>query len=175
MKKEKICCFITGTVMPFLKEEGENCEENVEKEKITKEIKDLTEKEGVNVFYTGMESGADLFAAGYVASLKENRDIKLHCVIPFEEQAADYSEEERDLYFCVAEKSDSEIMINKQRTFSCRKQRDIYMIKKSDIVFLFWDMKSPYASSLLPFAKDKNIIVIDPSFSKHNSTFRRIE
>ncbi len=176
MKNQKVCCFITGAFIPFLKDEDKDYKKKEALEKIKGEIENLIEKENVKVFYTGMEEGADLFAADCVLSLKEKKDVSLHCVIPFEEQARDFSEETRDLYFSVAERCDSEIMLNKKRTFSCRKDRDIYMIEKSDIVFLFWDMKAPYTSSLLPYAsKNKKIIVVDPSFSQHNSTFRRIE
>lgn len=169
MKKEKVCCFISGAFMPVLKNKKF-------KEKIRKEIERLIEEEEVTAFYTGMEAGADLFAADCVLSFKENFNVSLHCVIPFEEQASTFSEKTRDLYFSVAQRCDSEKLFKTKRDFSCRKDRDIYMIEKSDIVFLFWDMKAPYTSSLLPYAsKDKKIIVVDPAFSQRNSTFRRIE
>ena len=176
MKNQKVCCFISGAFMPFFENKEEDYNKKEITEKIKEEIKNLIEKENVNVFYTGMEEGADLFCAECVLSFKKNNDISLNCVIPFEEQAKDYCEETRDLYFSVAQRCDNEIMLNKKRNFSCRKERDIYMIEKSDIVFLFWDMKAPYTSSLLKVAsKNKKIIVVDPSFSRHNSSFRRIE
>lgn len=176
MKNKKACCFITGAFTPFFKNDCKDAQKSRLEEKIRTEIKKLIEKENVNVFYTGMEAGADLFAADYILSYKDSCDVSLHCVIPFEEQSAGYDEKTRDLYFSVAQRSDSEIMFRRKREFSCRKNRDIYMIEKSDVVILFWDMKSPYTFSLLPYASNKKkIIVVDPLFSQHNSTFRRIE
>lgn len=166
MKNEKVCCFISGTFMPFLNGERFEPEENRVDVKIKKEIDDLIEKQNVTVFYTGMEEGADLFAADYILSLKEKNNLSLHCVIPYEEQAANYSEESRNLYYSVAQRCDSETMLNKKRTFSCRLDRDIYMIEKSDIVFLYWDMKAPYTSSLIPYFQKKELVVVDPLFSK---------
>lgn len=175
MKNENVCCFITGAFMPFLKEDGNNAQKNEFKEKIRQEIKNLIENENVKLFYSGMEEGADLFASDFVLSLKDKNDIFLNCVIPFEEQAADYDEKTRDLYFSVASRCDNEIMFRRKREFSCRKKRDIYMIDKSNIVFFFWDMKDPYTFSLISYASNKKkIILLDPLYSQHNSSVRRI-
>lgn len=175
MKKAKSCCFIQGAFNFF---EGVEEEKEINKkimEKITEQIDYLIEKEQISEFYTGMESGADLFYAQYVLSKKEEKNLKLYCVIPFEEQAVSFSEKERDLYFYIAEKSDGEIMIDRKRRFGCKEKRDEYMMEKSDIIILLHNMNHPtHNLNLQKIDKTKQIIIIDPLNSKQNASFKYI-
>ncbi len=176
MKKAKTCCFIQNNHSFFEEKDAEKARSEKIKEKIKEQIDFLIEKEQVSEFFTGMEAGADLFYADYILSKKKGKDIKLHCVIPFEEQAVSYSENERDLYFDVAKKSDSETLLSKKREYGCREKRDSYMTEKSDIVILLCDMKSSAEIlSLQKIEKNKQIIIIDPINSNHNASFKCIE
>lgn len=173
MKKTKSCCFIQGTFSNFTEKEGEKGIFEQLKKKIKEQIDLLIEKENICEFYTGMEEGADLFYANYILSKKKESNILLNCVIAFEEQAANYSEENRDLYFSVAEGSDKEIMISRKRTLGCREKRDSLMIKNSDIVILLHDMNQPVNSlNLQKIDDNKQIIIIDPFNSKQNASFK---
>lgn len=175
MKKAKSCCFILGSFSQIFEGKEENVLTNEIKEKITQQIDYLIEKENISFFYTGMESGADLFYADYVLSKKEEFGLKLCCVIPYEEQALNFSEEERDLYFSVAQRSDEEIMLNHQKVLGCRRKRDEFMIKNSDVIILLHDTcVSPDSLNLQKIDKEKQIIVINPFNSRQNATFKRI-
>ncbi len=175
MKKEKFCCFIQNNYS-FLEENQAEKErsENIKK-KIKEQIDYLIEKENISEFFTGMEEGADLFYADYILSKKKEKDIKLHCVIPFEEQAVLYSEKERDLYFDVAQRADSEIMISRKRISGSREKRDSYMVEKSSVIILLCDIKSsPEILNFQKIEKNKQIIVIDPVNSNLNASFKCI-
>ena len=175
MKKAKSCCFIQGAFSNFSNYEEEKCFKEKIYEKIKEQIDPLIEKDNICEFYTGMEEGADLFYADYILSKKQEFDLKLFCVIPFEEQAVSYSERERDLYYSVAERSDKEIMISKQRIFGCKEKRDRFMIDKCDIIILLHDMMRPLDNlNLQKIDKEKKIIIIDPFNSKQNASFKRI-
>ncbi len=175
MKKAKSCCFIQGAFNFFEGVEEEKQINEKIKEKITQQIDYLIEKEQISEFYTGMEAGADLFYAHYLISKKNEKDLKVFCVTAFEEQAASFSEEERDRYFFVAEKSDGEIMINKKRISGCREKRDEFMTEKSDIIILLHNMNHPTNKlNLQKIDKTKKIIIIDPFNSKQNASFKCI-
>ncbi len=172
MKKEKSCCFIQGELANFIEEK--EIKERIF-EKIKEQINPLIEKDNICEFYSGMEEGADLFYADYIVEKKKNYPVKLFCVIPFEEQAVNYCEIQRDLYFYIAENCDKEIMINRQRTVGCKEKRDKFMIEKSDVIILLHDMTKPIQNiNLQKIDKEKQIVIIDPFNSKQNASFKRI-
>lgn len=136
MKTAKSCSIISLAIANLNEKEG--IKENILKifEKTKEEIKNLAEKENVNSFFFGMEQGAELLAAEYVADNKEKLGATVTCVMPFEEQAAEYSEEERDIYYSVFSKADTEIIYKKHREQNCKKERDLFMIEKSDFIII---------------------------------------
>ena len=175
MKKAKSCCFILGEFTHLCEIKDENYLTDELKEKIKEQVDYLIEKENVSLFFYGMESGADLFYADYVLSKKEEKNLSLCCVIPFEEQAVSYSEEERDLYFSVAERCDEEIMLNHQRVLGSLEKRDTFMIKNSEVIILLHDMRNSVEKlNLQKIDKNKKIIVVDPFNSKQNTSFKCI-
>lgn len=78
------------------------------KEKLRKIILDEYNK-GSTDFYTNCECGIPLWTAEIICGLKKQYEIRLHIVVPYEEQAADWTEEQRDIYYYVHEHSDSVI------------------------------------------------------------------
>ena len=69
------------------------------KEKIRSLIVKLTEEEGVTHFISGMAQGVDMYAAEIVLELKKQHpQITLECAIPYERQAAYWSEPLRNRY-----------------------------------------------------------------------------
>ena len=175
MKKAKSCCFIQSAFYSFTEWEEEKEKTEKLKEKITEQIDYLIEKENISEFFTGMEEGADLFYADYVLSKIKENDLTLCCVIPFEEQAVLYNENERDLYYSVAQRADCEIMISRKRISGCREKRDSLLIEKSDVIILLCDIKSsPEILNFQKIEKNKQIIVINPVNSDLNASFKRI-
>ncbi len=61
-------------------------------------------KEGVRNFYSVCEEGVDLWAAEIVTYIMKNDSgVSLHCLIPYEEQAAKWHCDTRELYYKVLE------------------------------------------------------------------------
>ena len=136
MKTAKSCSIIS-LAFDNLKEKEVIKENNLRIfEKTKEEIKNLAEKENVDSFIFGMEQGAELLIAEYVASNKEDLGVSVTCVMPFEEQASQYCEEERDTYYSVFSKADKEIIYKKQREQGCKKDRDIFMMEQSDFIIV---------------------------------------
>ena len=74
------------------------------KEKLRSLIIRMIEEEGVTHFISGMAQGVDMYAAEIVLELKkQDPQITLECAIPYERQAAYWSESLRDRYFSIAE------------------------------------------------------------------------
>lgn len=65
-------------------------------------------KSGVRDFYSVCEQGIDLWAAENVIRLiKTDKSVKLHCILPYEEQAAKWYPSFRELYYTVLEQAES--------------------------------------------------------------------
>ena len=103
--------------------------------KIKEEIRDTIWKlycEGYTEFYSNCEYGVSLWAAETIVALKMYNDIKLHIVMPYEEQAVNWSEEFRDRYFAVHERADTVTIISNHYTEDCYELADKYMKEQVD-------------------------------------------
>ena len=103
--------------------------------KIKEELRDTIWKlfcEGYTEFYSNCEYGVSLWASETVIALKMYNDIKLHIVMPYEEQAVNWSEEQRDRYFAVHEKADTVELLSYHYYDGCYKDADRIMAGRSD-------------------------------------------
>ena len=91
---------------------------------------------GYDSFYVNCEYGAPLWAAEFIAELKKFNRIKLHIMIPYEEQTTKWPEEMRDRYFSVHERTDSVEMACTQYQETCYRTAERYMIDESDLLVI---------------------------------------
>lgn len=163
--KEKIentvykCCF-TGyrpAKFPFRLSESDKAYidfENALFEGITNLI-----EEGCKIFYTGMAMGFDIIAAETVALIKKARkdlDIKLICVVPFQNQEEGFGSYWREKYNRIIEDSDEKIIISDSYHKGCYQIRNKYMVDNSDFVLTWFDGKSGGTKNTLDYAASKN-------------------
>ena len=70
---------------------------------------------GYTDFLSGMAEGSDTWAALAVFALKkENPALKLHCVLPCEGQADQWSVSARELYYSILERADSIVYVSRE-------------------------------------------------------------
>ena len=107
--------------------------------KIKEELRDTIWKLfclGYTEFYSNCEYGIPLWAAEIVIALKMYNDIKLHIVMPYEEQAKNWSEEYRDRYFTIHEKADTVELLSYHYYDGCYEAANKEMTSRSDSVIL---------------------------------------
>lgn len=94
--------------------------------------------EGCCEFYVNSERGIPLFAAEDLCSLKRNNpDIRVNIVIPYENQAKNWSEDMRDRYFSVHEKADSVKIAETRYSEDSYDIADEIMLNDSDLLLVF--------------------------------------
>lgn len=98
-------------------------------------LKELAE-EDVLYLVTPMNLGPETLAAEAALRLQARMNIKLECVLPYEEQAKDWSESERDRYFSIVEGCDRETLISAAYTDNCEQKCYDYLVKAADIILL---------------------------------------
>ena len=98
------------------------------KKAITEEIVKRVDA-GYTDFLSGMAEGTDTWAALAVLALKrENPALKLHCVLPCEGQADEWSASARELYFSILEQADEVVYVNQAYSKDCMLKRNRYLV-----------------------------------------------
>ena len=124
--------------------------------------------QGCDVFYEGVARGMDIVFGEQVLLAKRQGypHIKLIGVIPFEEQAAHWSEAWRDRYFSLMASSDDEVLISSHYTKDCYHRRNRYMVDHADILIAVYDgMGSGGTAYTVRYAMEqgKTIFSLDPN------------
>lgn len=119
---------ISKTNEEWLKEE--NFEADIAFEKIKLALINLCREETVWLI-SPLNRGIETMAAEIAVMLGGN--IKLECALPFEEQAKDWSESERDKYFSIIERCETETMITSQKG---EKYCYTYLVNKANLIML---------------------------------------
>ncbi|MBO5852369.1 MAG: DUF1273 family protein [Clostridia bacterium] len=83
---------------------------------------------------TPLNRGLETMAA--TLALKIGEKVKLECAIPFEEQAKDWAESERDRYFDIIEKCDKENIITYKKFDKSERLCYSYLINEADLILL---------------------------------------
>ncbi len=158
MKEGKTCCFFdfNQKTVRFFNEQDEKCI-NLKKT-LQKEIENKIVKNNVTHFISGMSIGTDILAAQIVLDLKKKYpQITLECAIPFENQAAYWSEANREQYFNIAAACDKETLIQKHYTKKCILKLSYYMLKSADYAIAFWNNASDANIESIKFSKKHEI------------------
>lgn len=129
-----------AVVAPYIPE-WDRFEKTEESEVLFQKLKDFLisfEKEQGEVWLlTGMGKGAETLAAMALLCIKGQDSLKLECVLPYEEQAAECTECERDRYFYIIEKCDKETLLQTAYTEDAEYNAYRYMVESADIILTF--------------------------------------
>ena len=95
---------------------------------------------GFHTFLCGMARGADFYFCDAVLELRERRSgVTLEAVIPWEEQAARWSERERERWFSLVERCDGETMLQHHYDKGCMLRRNRYLVDHSSMLIAVYD------------------------------------
>ncbi len=132
-------------------------------------------EEGVTDFYTDCEVGASMWGAELVLQLmQQHKQLRLFCVLPYEDHAKKWTPELRERYFYIHEKSCGIIMIGTHYSKGCHKRCGKYLVNHADILIAIYDSEAiPHiepATQLIAYARKKGreIIYIYPDAAKVN-------
>ena len=162
---KKICSF-TGhrlNKFSFINENDINC--ITLKYLIMEQIKNLY-LEGTKIFLTGGAIGTDIWCGEIVLDLKRQyKDIKLYCIIPFENQSEKWSYEYKKRYKNLIENCDNKIILQKEYTDNCYLIRNKFLADKCTTLLCVYDGVSKksgtYSTINYAFNLNKEIIYIN--------------
>ena len=109
------------------------------KERLAAAVEDAYDR-GMRHFLCGMARGADFYFCDAVLELRERRSgVTLEAVIPCEEQAARWSERERERWFSLVERCDGETMLQHHYDKGCMLRRNRYLVDHSSMLIAVYD------------------------------------
>lgn len=140
------------------------------KELLKSNIESLIRKKGVTHFISGMALGVDTYFAEIVLELRDEKypEITLEAAIPCETQAERWLESQRDRYYSVISRCDTETLLQTAYTKDCMQRRNQYMAEQCDYLIAVWDGSPSGTGSTVRYAEkiNKMIIQINPKFLK---------
>ena len=140
MDRAKTCCF-TGHRPEKLPWRGDESDPRclALKERLAAAVEDAYDR-GMRHFLCGMARGADFYFCDAVLELRERRSgVTLEAVIPCEEQAARWSERERERWFSLVERCDGETMLQHHYDKGCMLRRNRYLVDHSSMLIAVYD------------------------------------
>lgn len=136
------------------------------KKTIRQEILRLFLEKNVTHFITGMALGAEQICAETVLELKGTcPQFTLECAIPYEEQAARWTEKQRERYFSIVASCDTETLLQTKYSRNCVQRKNEYLVEHSNFVLAVWDgMGRDSTSQTVRYARKlgRDITIIHP-------------
>ena len=123
--------------------------------------------DGYDTFIFGACYGFDLICAEQILLRKQivrhtdPAKIKLIAVVPFEEQASRWKEQDREKYFNILSRCDEVITLNKHYQIGCYHERNRYMVDNSSRLICYYDGSSGGTGYTVEYAENKLIHVIN--------------
>lgn len=124
----------------------------------------LVNEQGISHFMISMDCGAPLEAVEVLLSLRAQHPITLECLIPFEEQHADWSEEDRERYFGLIAQCDHEHMMQHNFSMLCYRNSAQYLLSQCGTLVVLWNGRIGDAGDAVRLARQKTsrLILLDP-------------
>ena len=140
MERSETCCF-TGhrpNKLPWGENEADpRC--TALKEKIRRAVEGAYDR-GYRHFICGMAQGADFYFCEAVLALRDDRPgVTVEAAIPCEEQAARWSERDRERYFELVGLCDFETMVQHHYDKGCMLRRNRYMVDHASLLIAAFD------------------------------------
>jgi uncharacterized phage-like protein YoqJ len=127
-------------------------------------IEDLFHQ-GYSNYLCGFEEGADIYFAESLFEMQAKYSaLTLNSIIPYENQAIDWPEWEREKYFNLLEKCNKETLLYTQYKIGCLAEKNKIMILNSDILIAVYDGKLSSTMQAIDYANKsvKKVICINP-------------
>ena len=137
-------------------------------------------KAGVTDFYSGGADGVDCWAALDVLALRKERpELRLHCVLPHEGQANEWSQSAQERYHSILAQADSVEYVSREYYDGCMIERNHRLVEAAGYLLAVYNgVRRSGTGATVNFARKlgRQIILIDPitgnvTYEGHNTTF----
>lgn len=167
--KEKTAAFTGSRPHRFHFKDDERHPDCVKiKKALREQVLYLYEEQGIRRFLTGASTGVDMWAGEIVLNLmKKRKDMELHCIVPYEEQAIKWTVLQRERYYDMLRDCTKLVQLSVRYYEGCYRVRNEYLIKNAKYLLAVYDSESGEWSGTgqtvrMALRNDNNIICIHP-------------
>ena len=152
--KNKSCCFtghrdVAPEKLPLVKE------------KLNAAITDAVSR-GYSDFYNGGAIGFDILAAEAVLEIKKScPDIRLHIIVPCENQSLKWGKKEIERYEAVKAAADEVKILSPHYFRGCMQIRNRYMVDASSLCIAYVERLSGGSADTVKYAEKKMLEIIN--------------
>lgn len=140
---------------------------------LTTQITKLAEA-GVTDYYSGGADGVDCWAAQIVLELrKKNPALRLHCILPCEEQADGWSDFARERYDSILEQADSVEYVSCTYYKGCMLDRNRRLVEAAGLLLAVYNgERRGGTAATVRYARklQRKVLILDP-FSLKTESF----
>lgn len=116
---------------------------------------------GIRHFICGMALGSDMYFCEAVALFREDHDdVTLEAALPCEDQAAKWSERQRNRYFKLIQQCDTETYVSRKYTPDCMMRRNKYMVDNSSVLIAVYDGRFGGTMQTVGYAEASGLEII---------------
>ncbi len=95
---------------------------------------------GIRHFICGMAKGCDMYFAEAVIALRDEvPGVTLEAAIPYDGQAREWRDGDRERYYYIAHQCDVETVLQRDYTEDCMWRRNRYMVDNSSVLIAAYD------------------------------------
>lgn len=121
---------------------------------------------GITDYYSGMADGSDVWLSQVVLALREkNPALKLHCVLPCEEQADKWSDLAQKRYYSILAQADEISYVSRKYYNGCMLARKRRLVDSTDLVLAVYNgERRGGTAATIRYAKrnGRKTLIIDP-------------
>ena len=121
---------------------------------------------GVTDFYSGMADGSDVWLSQIVLNFRKNTPaLNLHCVLPCEGQADQWSKSARDRYNAILNRADSVAYVSRQYYDGCMLDRNRKLVESAGLLLAVYNgERRGGTAATLRYAKKlgRELIIVHP-------------
>jgi uncharacterized phage-like protein YoqJ len=95
---------------------------------------------GIRHYICGMALGSDTIFCETALQFKEDHpDVTLEAALPCEDQAARWTEQQRNRYFQLIQQCDTETYVSRRYSPDCMMRRNMYMVDHASVLIAVYD------------------------------------
>ncbi len=159
--KSNSCCF-TGhrdTKLPW--RDNENDSRCIKLKECIYDAVEAVYRSGIRHYICGMATGCDFYFCEAVIELRgAHQEITLEAAIPFEAQAASWSESQRKRYERLIAECDYHTVVQKHYSSDCYMRRNRYMVDSASVLIAAYNGRSGGTMNTLLYAIRNGLEVI---------------
>ena len=160
--KEQTCCFTGHRPEKLAWGNDESDPRCIELKRRIADAAEAAYKAGKRHYICGMAAGCDLYFCEAALKLREEKpDVTVEAAIPWDGQAASWSDDLKKRYYRLVEDCDYYTLVSERYTPDCLMQRNRYMVDSSTLLIAAYNGRPGGTMNTMLYAMRQGVEIIE--------------